>query len=407
MTNEARLSIGANNPPAEEQLLIDKLRADNSDILMVYEAALNKEAEIPTEVTTDEESGKVSDYLKKLKTAKKMLDGARETEKAPYTAKANVVQSFFKGRMEKCDEIIKRVEVPLAAFLKKKEDEKRRAAEAKARADKEEADRKLREAKEAEERALKAQREAEAEARRIEEEKQKAAKAAEEEAARVKAAAEAEAKRVADEAAAKLKAAQDEIDRLNKEKADREAAAAQKILQDEADKAAEVKAKEEQKAAEARLKEASKEVKAAAKEGNEILKEAAKEVKELERETRVEMAEMDHSLKEVNKEASQALRESGAAFDDAVRHDKLAAKSERAADEKGSLLSRTRGDASLASVTETYVGDVLDRDALDLETLRDHIPFSALEQAVNSFVRAGGRELKGARIYQQTKTAIR
>ena len=49
----------------------------------------------------------------------------------------------------------------------------------------------------------------------------------------------------------------------------------------------------------------------------------------------------------------------------------------------------------------------LDRDALDLSTLRPFLPLDALEKAVRGFIRAGGRELKGVRIFENTATSVR
>lgn len=71
-------------------------------------------------------------------------------------------------------------------------------------------------------------------------------------------------------------------------------------------------------------------------------------------------------------------------------------------------LSRTRGEVgSVASLRQTWVGEVEDRETLDLEALRPYLAMDALRTAVGGFVRAGGRELKGARIYQQTTAAVR
>lgn len=49
----------------------------------------------------------------------------------------------------------------------------------------------------------------------------------------------------------------------------------------------------------------------------------------------------------------------------------------------------------------------LDRDAIDLATLRHHIPLDALERAVRAYIKSGGRELKGVNIFQNTKSAVR
>ena len=52
-------------------------------------------------------------------------------------------------------------------------------------------------------------------------------------------------------------------------------------------------------------------------------------------------------------------------------------------------------------------GHTLDRETIDLEALRPHLPTQALEQAVRSFIRAGGRKLEGVRIFENTGTTVR
>lgn len=81
---------------------------------------------------------------------------------------------------------------------------------------------------------------------------------------------------------------------------------------------------------------------------------------------------------------------------------------QKAAEVKPAELSRSRGDlGSVASLRSFWDFADLDRPTLDLETLRNHLPLEALEKAVRSFVKAGGRELRGARIYENTQAAVR
>ena len=49
----------------------------------------------------------------------------------------------------------------------------------------------------------------------------------------------------------------------------------------------------------------------------------------------------------------------------------------------------------------------LDPDMLDLEALRHHFPAEAREKAVRSFIKAGGRELRGVTIYESTTSVVR
>lgn len=88
-----------------------------------------------------------------------------------------------------------------------------------------------------------------------------------------------------------------------------------------------------------------------------------------------------------------------------------AAAAEKAATEaaaKAADLSRTRGDfGAVASLRTRWTGEMVDRDTIDLEPLRQHISTDAMNQAVRAFVKAGGRKLKGARIYEETTSVIR
>lgn len=85
-----------------------------------------------------------------------------------------------------------------------------------------------------------------------------------------------------------------------------------------------------------------------------------------------------------------------------------AAKLESMANAKPAAISQTRSESgALASLRTTWVGEITDIATLDLETLRFHLSPDALQKAVNSFMRAGGRELKGARIFEHTETVVR
>jgi len=85
-----------------------------------------------------------------------------------------------------------------------------------------------------------------------------------------------------------------------------------------------------------------------------------------------------------------------------------AQKASREADAKPAELSRVRGEyGGVSSLRTEWVGDLTDRKALDLEALRDHLPTDGLERAVRAFVKAGGRELRGANIYERTSAVTR
>lgn len=97
-----------------------------------------------------------------------------------------------------------------------------------------------------------------------------------------------------------------------------------------------------------------------------------------------------------------------AAEDQAAQAAADAAQAKRAAEVKPAELSRTRGNlGAVASLRTFWDAENIDRATLDLEALRSHLPMEALEKAVRSFIRAGGRQLTGAHIFENTSTAVR
>jgi hypothetical protein len=85
-----------------------------------------------------------------------------------------------------------------------------------------------------------------------------------------------------------------------------------------------------------------------------------------------------------------------------------AVKAERAAEAAAADLSRTRSNyGSVGSLRTAWTFGDLSRATLDLESLREHISHPALEQAVRSFIKAGGRELRGVRIFEDTAAVVR
>ena len=80
----------------------------------------------------------------------------------------------------------------------------------------------------------------------------------------------------------------------------------------------------------------------------------------------------------------------------------------KASEANAAELSRNRGDYGSVSSLRTYWDFAdLNRDQVDLEALRAHLPTDAIEKAVRAFIKAGGREIRGARIFQNTQAAVR
>ena len=142
--------------------------------------------------------------------------------------------------------------------------------------------------------------------------------------------------------------------------------------------------------------------------------------KEAERQRRVEeerRAREEAERKQREAEARAAAAKTEQDLDKAIEAEEAADAAEqeaidaaRAAEANAADMSRTRGEyGSVGSLRTRWVHDeaTLDRKTLDLEALRQHIPETALHQAVRSYIKAGGRELRGARIYESQEAVIR
>lgn len=92
------------------------------------------------------------------------------------------------------------------------------------------------------------------------------------------------------------------------------------------------------------------------------------------------------------------------------RTENVAIKADRSAGAKPAELGKSRGEyGGQTSLKQFWNYTDLDRDRIDLEALRGHIPHDALEKAVKSWIKAnadllaGGTELFGVSIYEDTR----
>lgn len=107
-------------------------------------------------------------------------------------------------------------------------------------------------------------------------------------------------------------------------------------------------------------------------------------------------------------EAANRPQEAEAMMQRAATSESAAFKLEGKADAKPAEMARTRSDTgSVATLRTRTVGEITDIAQLDLETLRHHISPDALQKALNSFVSAGGRELRGAVIKEISEAVVR
>ncbi len=143
-----------------------------------------------------------------------------------------------------------------------------------------------------------------------------------------------------------------------------------------------------------------------------------REVAEAERRRREEVARAERAEAErlaIEAAECEAEAATDADIDDAISADALARQREadavaaqRAAEAKPAELSRQRSDyGAVASLRRFWDMEGLDRETIDINALRPFLPLDAIEKAVRAFIKAGGRELKGVRIFENTATTVR
>lgn len=85
----------------------------------------------------------------------------------------------------------------------------------------------------------------------------------------------------------------------------------------------------------------------------------------------------------------------------------FAARATVAAAAPTSDMARTQTDAGTASLVDHWTFDELNMGTIDLNTLRPFIAQTAIEQALRAFIKAGRREIVGARIFNDNKARFR
>lgn len=168
------------------------------------------------------------------------------------------------------------------------------------------------------------------------------------------------------------------------------------------------RAEAERKAAEERLRaalEAEERAKAAERQA-EKARLAAEQAKAANDKAAEAQAELRRKLEEAS--ARDAERTAQLELAESQKAERAAANFERAASARAADLSRTRGDlGSVASLRTDWVHDGYDRDTIDLEALRQHLPSDAIDSAIRAFIKAGGRQLRGTVIFETTKAVVR
>lgn len=382
-----RHGIGGNNPPLPLKDQLEKTYADALQRAASLEATA---ATIPEVIVNDQVYTDAADVVKAMKVLKSTLDAGRKAEKEPFLARGKLVDAFFGKPIDLLDGVIKGIGARISAYQQKKEDEARRAREEEARKQREEAEARQRAAEEAERRRL----EAEAATRKAEEERQRA-----EDARRAAAENERRAKAEADAAEERAKQAERE-----RKEAERRAAEAKKQREDDEARSAEAAERERiatQQAAEA--EERGRRERAAQAQAEEERRKAQEE--------RARQRAAEDLAEEQRKTAAAVGREArkteNANMDAALRHERAADKHDRAAQADVNDLVRGRGDlGAVVTTTTRWTFEIEAYDLIPILKIRGFFTDDEIKAAVARFVRGGGRELPGVRIFEDRNELV-
>lgn len=72
-----------------------------------------------------------------------------------------------------------------------------------------------------------------------------------------------------------------------------------------------------------------------------------------------------------------------------------------------SSMGKVETDAGTASLVDNWIFQDVDMNAIDLEVLRPYLTQAAVEQALRAFIKAGRREIRGAVIFNDSKSRFR
>lgn len=137
---------------------------------------------------------------------------------------------------------------------------------------------------------------------------------------------------------------------------------------------------------------------------------AKKEAEERARREAAEKAAREEE--EARLRAAEAAQDSGN-FDEADKHLALASEAEVRAVEAGAnlkpaeLVRTYSSGGSVSTLKKEWTFAVESYDAVPLDTLRPYISADAVDKAIRAFVKAGGRQLAGVRIYEAAKSMVR
>lgn len=155
------------------------------------------------------------------------------------------------------------------------------------------------------------------------------------------------------------------------------------------------------KALEIALEKAKKPLNAFVQEKAELERQRLRDAEEQKRKEAEALASVAVAVSNIDVGAGEV------AFEDALEAEVMANKMQVASQAKTGLGAVRTESGATASTRRTVVGEVVDISKLDLETLRYLIPADALQKALNAFIRNGGTELAGAKIWEKIEAVVR
>lgn len=120
------------NRPDEKSPLRARLETDHAPLLAEIAALAAKADRAPKTIKNDDDLSMVSDLAKATSGMLKRADTARTTEKEPYLVSGRDIDAFFKSAAERLDRIKAAMGQRATDYLRQKEAEERRKAEAEA-----------------------------------------------------------------------------------------------------------------------------------------------------------------------------------------------------------------------------------------------------------------------------------
>lgn len=339
----------------------------------------------PAEIADDETLLKFNDFYKMCRNAVGMADAARKLEIEPFDTRKKAIDAVFKVPIDAVKKLMKEKLSPaLDKYNAAKAEEARLAAEAKAKAEREESERLQREAAAAEAARVEAERK-----RREAEERAAAAQKAREEAeerARLQKIAAEEAKQR--EAALQKQIEEDRIrEEEDRQRREREAELARQ-LKEEQDAEAEAREAEAEKQRQAERERKDREL-AAAKAAREAAEEETRKAREESKAALESRRAAEDEGKAAGQEMRTAARTEKTAMSAAVRSEKIADKADRVAHGSASDLTRSRSElGSVGTMTTRWVHRVVDRTKIPPEKVFPFITAEELHVLVGRYMKS-------------------